>query len=346
MLLKDFQPKSFLEVPNHHVEVPKYPVLDIHAHFGKLMMGEDYASLYDTAEAVESLRSFGIERIVNLDLGFGEERDKIMRKLDGYEDFFIHFGTVDVSRFEEPDFEQTVRASIIDGVRNYRMRGIKLWKMIGLGYQDQDGRYLRPDDERLTCIYREAAQQHIPVLFHIADPVAFFSPVDGKNERYEELCSHPDWSFCREGLYSFRELMEMQEHMIAENPDTIFIIAHFGSYSENLAQVGAWLDRYPNMYVDTAARISELGRQPYTAKAFFEKYSDRILFGTDYAPTAGKLHPIYYRFFETMDEYFNPDGDDAVPGEGQGRWNIYGLGLPDDVLEKIYHKNAEKLLAL
>ena len=125
------------------------------------------------------------------------------------------------------------------------MAGIKLWKPIGLGFQAKDGSYLRPDDPRLGCIFETAAQMHIPVLFHIADPVAFFSPADAYNERYEELCQHPDWSFCDSKFYRFHQLMEMQENLIAAHPNTTFVIAHVGSYAENLSQVAAWLDRFP-----------------------------------------------------------------------------------------------------
>lgn len=344
MLLRDYQPKSYLEVKSTQVPNPRFPVLDIHAHFGALVMGENYADRYDTGKAVAELRAHGVEKIVNLDLSFGAEREKMLRKLAGFEDFFINFGTVDVERFEAPDFETMVYRSITDGVKNCGMAGIKLWKPIGLGYKDSKGNYLRPDDPRLKCIFETAAAYKIPVLFHIADPVAFFSPIDRFNERYEELCGHPDWGFSAPELYSFHQLMEMQENLIASNPDTTFIIAHFGSYSENLQQVGKWLDAYPNMYVDIAARISELGRQPYTARRFMEKYSTRILFGTDYAPVDDVFHPTYYRFLETDDEYFNPNGEDA--GYGQGRWNIYGVYLSDEALENIYNKNAKRLLGL
>lgn len=341
MHLHEFQPRSFLEVKRTDISTPRFPVVDMHTHFGKLLMGEHYERRYDTGTVVEALQAHGVRRVVNLDLGFGDERPKMLEKLRGYEAFFRNFGTVDVSRFEEPGFETMVYRSLTDGVRNYGMAGIKLWKTIGLRYRAKDGTYLRPDDPRLQCIFATAAELHIPVLFHIADPVAFFTPVDGNNERYEELRQHPDWSFCGPEFYSFQQLMEMQEHMIAQNPNTTFIMAHVGSYAENLRQVGQWLDRYPNMYVDIAARISELGRQPYTARAFMERYCERVFFGTDFVPTEPVFHGNYYRFLETDDEYFNPDGDGAP--YGQGRWNIYGIHLSDHALERIYHKNAEEL---
>ena len=343
MLLKDYHPRSFLEVKKTQVDVAKFPVFDIHTHWGKLLLGEEFEKRYDTAASVAALKEHGIYKVVNLDLGFQEEeRSRVLRKQEGFEDFFVNFGTVDIRRFEEPDFETTVYRSLTDGVKNHNMRGIKLWKPIGLGYQDAQGNYLRPDDPRLSCIYRTAAELNIPVLFHIADPVAFFYPADEKNERYEELGNHPDWSFADQRFYRFHELMQMQENMIASHPETTFIIAHFGSYSENLKQVGIWLDKYPNMHVDIAARISELGRQPYSAKRFLEQYCDRILFGTDYVPVDHVFHTNYYRFLETDDEYFNPEGEDAP--YGQGRWNIYGIDLSDHALEQIYYKNAEKLL--
>lgn len=342
MKLSDYRPLSCLEVKKTPTPVAKYPVFDFHTHWGKLLLGDDYPNLYNTGEVVQRLKAAGVYRLVNLDLSFGRERERMLNKLKGYEDFFVNFGTVDVTRFEEPDFETMVYRSITDGVKNCNMRGIKLWKPIGLGYQDRNGAYLRPDDPRLQCIFAAAAEYHIPVLFHIADPVAFFSPIDRFNERYEELGEHPDWSFCRPGLYSFHQLMKMQENMLAANPDTTFVIAHVGSYSENLAQVGQWLDKYPNMYVDLAARIAEIGRQPYTARKFLMQHHNRILFGTDFSPLESVFHPNYYRFLETDDEYFNPEGDGNP--YSQGRWNIYGVYLSDEALQNIYHRNAERLM--
>ncbi len=344
MRLEDYHPISRLSVPAHEVPLPRFPVIDVHTHFGALLLGPNYPELYDTGEAVARLRDCGVCRVVNLDMGWGKERGRMLRKIEGYEDFFLLFGTVPVEQFSEPDFETTVYRSIRDGVSE-GMRGLKLWKPIGLGLRDRDGSYLRPDDPRLGVIFRTAAEFQLPVLFHIADPIAFFDPTDEKNERYEELREHPDWSFADPKFYRFDQLMQMQENLIAANPDTTFIIAHFGSCSEDLARVGRWLDRYPNMYVDIAARISELGRQPYTARAFLEKYSERVLFGTDHGAPDLPLHPTYYRFLETFDEYFNPQGPDPE-APNQGRWYIYGVGLSDKALQNIYFENARKLLRL
>ena len=169
--------------------------------------------------------------------------------------------------------------------------------------------------------------------------------LDNTNERYEELQVNPDWSFADKKFYGFEELMLMQDKVINDHPNTTFIVAHFGSYSENLSHVAKRLDKYPNMYIDTAARLAELGRQPYSSKSFFHKYQDRILFGTDLTPKDDyRAYYPYFRFFETQDEYF----DYQCPGEmpGQGRWKIYGIDLPDEILKKIYYQNIAKILGL
>jgi len=192
----------------------------------------------------------------------------------------------------------------------------------------------------------------MPVAIHISDPEAFFLPIDRFNERFEELNNHPDWSFYDHDFPSFQELIEARNRMFARHPKTTFIALHVGHNAENLAAVSECLDRLPNMYVELAARIGELGRQPRTARKFFEKYQDRIMFGTDAVPNgketpqqilSPKLYEIYYRFLETEDEYFDYA---PAPKPPQGRWQIYGLGLPESILRKVYHQNAERVLGL
>ena len=195
---------------------------------------------------------------------------------------------------------------------------------------------------RLDPIWQTAAELNIPVLIHIADPVAFFLPLDATNERWEELQAHPDWHFPSPPYQSFLTIMSQFENLVARHPTTTFIGAHVGCYAENLNWVATMLDRYPNYYIDISARISELGRQPYSARRFFLDYSDRILFGTDAGPSLDAYN-VYYRFLETDDEYFSYDGE-AIPT--QGRWSIYGLFLPDEVLYKVYRRNALRLLNL
>jgi predicted TIM-barrel fold metal-dependent hydrolase len=175
---------------------------------------------------------------------------------------------------------------------------------------------------------------------HTGDPAAFFRPIDEHNERWEELRRHPDWSFYGPLWPKRDELLAARNRVIARHPKTTFIGAHVANNSEDLATVGQWLDRYPNLVVEIAARIGELGRQPYTARRFFLKYSDRIMFGTDGPRVRERLLP-HWRFLETYDEYF-PYAENPFPP--QGLWNIYGLGLPDDVLKKVYYENAVRII--
>lgn len=343
MLLRDYQPNCGLKVESHPVDRARFEVLDIHTHMGKMLLGEDYAAQYDTADFMERLAARNVTRICNMDGVWGEQFDAMLAKAVGFEDRIFHFVWIDHSRIEEPNFAKTVRRHIAESVKK-GARGIKLWKDISLYSKDSRGKYLRTDDPRFKPVYEAAAEYKLPILIHIADPAVFFDPVDGRNERYEQLLANPDWSFCAPGYYSFSELMDMQDAMIEQNPDTVFIVAHLGSCAENLAHVSERLDRYPNMYVDTAARTDELGRQPYSARDFFLKYSDRILFGSDSCPHLYDEHKVAFRFLETRDEYF-PYWDEGEPCDG-GRWRIYGIYLPDDVLERVYHKNAERLLGL
>ncbi len=343
MLLREYRPKSEAVTSAHHYDKPRFEVIDIHTHMGKLLLGPDYDVQYGTSQFIERLKSVGVTRLCNMDGFWGDEFDRMLRKTAGYEDRIFNFIWIDCSCIDEPDFSSSVRRHIEESVRK-GARGIKMWKDISLETKDKSGRYLRTDDERFNTVYDTAAELGIPILIHIADPVAFFRPVDKYNERYEQLIAHPEWSFCQPYRYSFNELMEMQDNMIERHPHTTFIVAHFGSYSENLAHVGQRLDRYQNMYVDIAARIDELGRVPYSARDFFIRYKDRILFGSDCTPLSYGEHQTAYRFLESRDEYFPYWPEDEEPDGG--RWRIYGLGLPDDVLEYVYNKNAKRLLRI
>jgi len=339
LYLSEYMPRSELVVEKHFVETPRFPVVDMHSHFGQILLGEDYANKYDTGEVVERLKKNGVRKTVNLDGFSGTVLDKMLKKIHPYEGFILTFGSIDVTRLDEPGFAEYVRATIRES-KEKGIKGLKFWKDISLNYRDKNGKYISIDDPRLQVIWTTAAEINLPVLIHIADPVAFFKPADRFNERYEELKVFPEWSCGRPGQFTFEELITMQENLLAGNPETIFIVAHGGSYSENLKYVGESLDRFPNMYIDIAARIGEFGRQPYTARKFFYRYQDRILFGTDASPLALN-YPVYYRFLETWDEYFDYIPDSCpVPG----RWKIYGLGLEDEVLKKIYYQNAEKIL--
>lgn len=347
LYLSEYRPVSELKVKSHDISYPKYPVIDIHGHFGAF-----YSAIYSDKprdkkmidETVNELKSCGIRAMVNLD-GFwdgfmGITLDKINKTLLHHQDFLYNFVSVDISMIDQPGFEKSV-FDHLKKAKDMGFYGIKIWKHLSLMIKDDKGEYIpgkgiRADDKRLMVIWETAAALELPVLIHIGDPKAFFKPVDCHNERYEQLLLHPEWSYFDSGSYSFDECMQMQENLLKNCPDTTFIIAHMGSCPEDLAFVGSLLDRYDNMHVDIAERIDELGRQPYRAKAFFEKYQDRILFGSDAYPEKMPLrYPPYFRFLETYDEYF-----------GNGRWKLYGIGLDDEILKKIYYINAMKILKI
>jgi predicted TIM-barrel fold metal-dependent hydrolase len=218
--------------------------------------------------------------------------------------------------------------------------GLKIWKPFGLQVRDQRGELVKVDDARLDPLWQAAGELGLPVLAHVADPVAFFDPIDETNERWEELGRHPEWAFPSPPFPPFLEILTGFKNLVARHPSTTFIGAHVGCYAENLGWVGQMLDECPNYFIDISARLGELGRQPYAARRFFDRYQDRILFGSDMGPNP-EYYRLYYRFLETDDEYFNYNLG-AVPV--QGRWFVCGLSLPDAILKKVYSENAARLL--
>ena len=339
--LSQFKPRSALETVKTEVLQPRFPVIDAHNH-----LGESFGGGWDQKPVpalLDLLDEAGVRVYVDLDGGWGE--DILHQHLDHFKNAaperFRVFGGVNWDAWLEqgdrfPEWAaQRLRLQTQRGAE-----GLKIWKPFGLKVRDHLGALVRVDDARLDPIWQTAAELNLPVMIHVADPVAFFWPLDGTNERWEELHQHPDWYFPSPPFPSFESIVSGLANLVGRHPETIFIGAHVGCYVENLAWVGNLLERCPNFYVDMAARVPELGRQPYSARRFFLKYADRILFGTDLSPDL-QAYRLYYRFLETDDEYFSHD---TVDPPQQGRWRIYGLYLPDDVLEKVYFRNAERVL--
>nr|WP_260408482.1 amidohydrolase family protein [Planomonospora venezuelensis] len=218
-------------------------------------------------------------------------------------------------------------------------QGLKIWKPFGLSVADQRGCRVAVDDHRLDVLWATAAELGVPVVIHVADPVAFFRPMDERNERYELLRENPQWHALRPGFPPFETVVGELASLVARHRSTVFVGAHVGCYAENLAWVSVLLDRCPNFYVDLAARLDELARQPYTARRFVVRHQDRVVFGTDWPADVG-MYRTHYRFLETDDEHFPGPGGDR-PGKS---WRLTGLHLPDDVLAKVYRDNALRLL--
>jgi predicted TIM-barrel fold metal-dependent hydrolase len=341
LLLRDFDPRSQLVVPTHQPERPRFPVVDAHNHLGETF-GFGWINR-PVAELLEVLDRAGVKLIIDLDGGWGESI--LETHLDHFRaaapDRFLHFGGVDWTQWRERGngFPDWAAGRVRDQARR-GAQGLKIWKGLGLQVRDHRDQLAVVDDVRLDPIWATAGEMGLPVVVHVADPVAFFEPLDASNERWEELRSHPEWHFPSPPFPSFLSIMEAFRRVVLRHPRTTFIGAHVGCYAENLYWVSDFLDAAPNLYVDIAARIAELGRQPYSARRFFLRHADRILFGTD-LPAAVSCYGVYYRFLETEDEYFPYD---PVGAPSQGRWQIYGISLPDDVLERVYHLNAERAL--
>lgn len=341
ILLSQYQPRAKLVVKETKVDKPRFPVIDAHNH-----LAEPFGGGWDKRplkQLIDVLDEAEVKCYVDLDGGWGE--DVLNFHLDYFKqpapEHFMIFGCVEWKHWAEKGNQfgewaaKQLRLQVQRGAE-----GLKIWKPFGLHVRDQHDKLVSVDDERLAPIWETAAELNLPVLIHVADPVAFFDPVDGSNERYEQLHDHADWQFPSPPFPSFMSIMDAFANLISRHSRTTFIGAHVGCYAENLGWVGALLDRCPNFYIDPSARINELGRQPYTARRFFLKYADRILYGSDAGPNLD-YYRLCYRFYETDDEYFT---DDLRPVSADGRWWIYGLHLPDDVLEKFYYKNAERVL--
>jgi len=338
--LEDFQPRSELVVEQHLVARAKYPVIDAHNHITYPGFGWETLDLQQTLRELDFLN---IATVVNLSGESGDILKRNIEKLDlAYPGRFVTYCNADFSTVGEPDWEKNASAQLEKDVKA-GARGLKIYKELGLRLRDSDGKIIMPDDPRLSDLWDTAGALDIPVTIHVADPVAFFRPLDRFNERWEELHANPDWHFYGPEFPPFEALIESLYRLIESHPKTNFITAHVGCYPENLGFVGQMLDAYPNFYTDIAARIAELGRAPFSARAWFIQYADRILFGTDLQPSM-KMYQTHFRFLETADEYFDYDAHSPTPG--QGRWQIYGVNLPDEVLSKVYHENAARLLHL
>ena len=359
MSLEDFQPKSMLVLPEHPVPRAKYPVIDVHTHVGSVFPRQHTAGSPEMAKAFQRIDAIiawmdqiNLHRMLNLTGGYGDRLKQNVADLqERYKGRFFNCVEPAYNRIREPAFPKW-QADEIERGKQAGAVGVKVVKTLGLylRWNIKDGPLVKIDDPRFDLMWEAAGSLHLPVFIHISDPDAFFTPTDRFNERWEELGHHPDWSFYGKDFPPKAELLEARNRVIARHPKTTFVGLHVANHPENLDEVSSWLDRYSNLRVEFGARLGELGRQPRRARAFFDKYQDRIMFGTDASPSEGgtpqqdlgaAMYQIYFRWLETLDEYFDYAPSLIPP---QGRWRVYGIGLPDSILKKVYHNNAARLL--
>lgn len=337
-----------LRVPSFPVERPRFPVIDAHAHL-RGVFGTRWAS-HSADALIEVMDEAGIAAVVALDGEHGESlAGEIGRLQARHPDRFAVFANMEYATLSEPADFGAIEANRLVASVKAGARGLKVWKTLGLTIRDAAGDLIAIDDTRLSPVWEAAGQLKVPVLIHFGDPLAFFEPLTFANERWLELQLHPDWhrypprqpgDHADARPPSFEELRQQFVALLETHPATTFIGAHLASSAEDLAWLSDLLDAHPNLHVDTAARLNELGRQPYSSRDFLLRFQDRVLFGTDTGPDIDACR-LWYRYFETRAEYV-PYGASESPH--QGNWRIYGVDLPDDALRKIYHDNAARLI--
>jgi predicted TIM-barrel fold metal-dependent hydrolase len=340
-----------LHAPETHVPRSRFPVIDFHTHItgGSGGNGAIRFSM-DPANCLAVMNRKNIRTMVNLTGSYGEGLRQAIAKLQAaHTGRFAVFTEPVWTRASDNDYPKFQADQIVDA-HKAGAKGLKVVKTLGLYLREKGNKLVRIDDPRFDPMWDAAGELLMPVAIHISDPEAFFLPIDRFNERWEELHAHPNWSFHGKDFPGNRELQEARRNVMRRHPRTQFVCLHTAD-SEDLPYVSECMESHPNMSVDIAARIGELGRQPRMSRKFFDRFQDRILFGTD--ASAGASTPqqtfgdapyeIYYRFLETEDEYFDYAPATVPP---QGRWRIYGLGLAEQVLRKVYSENAARLIGL
>lgn len=330
MSIEEYSPKSTLVVPQHPIARAKYPIIDIHNHQNSTMSKEKLDEL------VRDMDRINLRVMVNLSGGFGDKLKKGVDNMKGrYKDRFVLFANIDFKDLDDAGYPQRAAAQLEQDVR-HGAQGLKIFKNFGMDLKDGKGQRVHVDDPRFDLLFEACGRLKIPVLIHTAEPRSFFQPMDKNNERWLELKTHPGRARPPEKYPSWETLMNEQHALFARHPNTNFISAHLAWLGSDLAELGKLLDRLPNMYTEIGAVLYDLGRQPKFARQFLIKYQDRVLFGKDTWNADEYL--TYFRVLETGDEYFD------YYRKYHAFWQMYGLDLPDDVLKKVYYKNALQIV--
>jgi predicted TIM-barrel fold metal-dependent hydrolase len=328
--IEEYQPKSTLVTKEHKVERAKFPFIDIHSHHWN-----------PTAEEVDRLvremDTINLRVMVNLSGGTGEQLRQTVATMKGrHPDRFVVFANLSYDDINTPGYGKRAAARLEQDVKKSGAQGLKIFKNFGMDLKYANGERVHVDDPEFDPVWDKCGELGIPVLIHIAEPSPFFDPWDYHNERWLELKQFPGRARPPEKYPPFETLMTERNYLFAKHPKTNFIAAHLAFHGNDLERLGKTLDALPNMYVDIAAVLAELGRQPYSAHDFLVKYQDRVLMGKDIYDV--NEYKWYFRALETRDEYFE------YYRPRHAFWRIYGFQVPDEVLKKVYYKNALKLV--
>jgi predicted TIM-barrel fold metal-dependent hydrolase len=290
----------------------------------------------DLTPVIAAMDTLNLAIMINLSGRSGEQLQKSVKNIaDHYPNRFVVFANVDFEGVGSPNWTENAVAQLERDIKN-GARGLKIYKSLGMRYKDTNGKRVAINDPRLDPIWAKCGEMGVPVLIHAADPKSFWEPFDADNERWLELKTHPRRKRGDDNPAPWETIIGEQHDMFRKHPNTTFINAHFGWYANNLGALSKLMEEIPNMYVEIAAIIAELGRQPRNARAFFEKYQDRILFGKDsWKP---EEFPTYFRVLESDDEYF------PYHKKYHAFWAMYGMDLSDEILKKVYYKNALKIV--
>jgi uncharacterized protein len=329
MDFENYNPPSTLVVPGGSISKAKFPFIDVHNHQSRMQE-------MNLSTLITEMDKMNMKVMVNLSGGSGQAIQRSSENISKqFPNRFILFANIDFKGVGNPGWGDAAAKQLEEDVK-HGANGLKIFKNLGFSVKDIDGKRVTVDDTRLDPIWKKAGELKIPVLIHTADPKPFWQPMDSVNERWLELATHPGRRRAADNPAPWDTLIEEQHRLFKKHPKTIFIAAHFGWYPNDLAKLGKLMDEMPNMIVEFGAIISELGRQPRMAKQFFTKYQDRILFGKDsWVP---EEYNTYFRVLESEDEYF------PYHKKYHAFWPMYGMGLPDEILKKIYYKNALRIV--
>jgi len=336
-------PKALMKFPRTAITRAKFPAIDFHFHGGSLRAAADYEKL------VKLMDQTGIGVICNMDGGFGATFDRNMKVGEPYKDRIIHFARLNFEGINQPGWSEKTAAELERCFKAGAV-GLKINKVLGLDLKNTDGTYIQSDDRRFDPIWEMCAKHNRPVMIHTSDSYGRFLAIGPENERYEAGLwrSNTEGNYYKTGQPGPEVIERARENMHAKHPKTRFVNAHLAMLYYDMDKVTTLLDKYPNADVEISATVQDLGRAPRMVREFFLKYQNRILFGSDGNPGRGidEFWVPHWRFLETYDEHFDHPAQlrSATGAPLHGRWRIYGIGLPDDVLRKVYYSNALRYL--